>query len=104
MNVKMSQVVSEHGLAGGKKRFGVNIWTTCAEALKIRYESCICKITTKIPAVINEVAFDYGLLAHFPSYTIPFNEIPSQPSPCSPWSTFPEQSTLNVVPVPSCNC
>ena len=48
----MSQVVSEHVPAGGKKCFGVNIWGTCAEALKIRYESYICKITTEIPAVI----------------------------------------------------
>ena len=35
-----------------KKHFGINMWTTCAEALKIRYESYLCKITTKIPAVI----------------------------------------------------
>lgn len=52
MNVKMSQIPSEHVPTKGKKTFRVNIWTTCAEALKMEAWKLSMQNYPQIPTVI----------------------------------------------------
>lgn len=74
----MSQVDSERVPAGSfKKRYGMNIWSTRAEALKIRRESRIHKPATEIPALIDGNSPGCGVLAHSLSSTAPFHKPPS---------------------------